>query len=482
MTRIAARIRQPSLLRTPCSAAALIAIGLLGVGPMPAFALTPTANSTSSSQLLNNVILRGLVSDYRSSATFATSGAAGSQTLSIKQLLPKIILDWNQFNLSNGDTIQFIQPSSTAAVLNRIYDANPTTISGAIKANGQVYLVNQNGILFHNGAQINTNSFFASTLNISDDTFNSSVTAGGLFTPAFAGGYSTVNGQPTTATPTGTITLGGGPGTAAPTIRAQSGGAVVIIAPVINNQSGVITSPDGQVILAAGNAAYLGFSATNSTGFRGMLVEVTADATPVNLTDLINNNASRINNSGAISADRGNVTLAALAINQSGRVTASTAMLTNGSIYLQANTLNAAQRGVVTLSADSVTATPLDLTDTTTLSEATSFTPYQPVVKITGQMIDVEGTITSHSGAITLDAQAPTVNRHAAHLPGPGQHHRRIGRVEHRQRREQPAHVQGHVHRAGRVARPEGRLLAGQDGDSGPAREQPAAGPVGLPA
>ena len=397
MNRSNAKSRTLSLLRTPCNVAALVAIGLLAETAGPAFAAT----AGNGSQLLNNVVLRGLVSDYRTSATFATAntGAVGGQTLTITQLLPKIILDWNQFNLGNGDTIQFVQPSSSAAVLNRIYDANPSTIAGAIKANGQVYLVNQNGILFHNGAQIDTNSFFASTLNIDDATFKTGVTTGGLFTPAFTGGYD-ATGKTTASGRNASITVGGGTG-AAPTIAAHAGGAVVIIAPVIDNRSGVITSPDGQVILAAGNSAYLGFSATNNTGFRGMLVEVTADASgPINLTSLINN-------TGTIGADRGNVTLAGLAINQGGRVSASTAMLTNGSIYLQARTLDNAQRGTVTLAAGSVTETPLDLHDTTTLSEATSFTPYQPVVQVTGRTIDVAGRITSPSGVVTLDAAAP---------------------------------------------------------------------------
>ncbi|MEO5688087.1 MAG: filamentous hemagglutinin N-terminal domain-containing protein, partial [Burkholderiaceae bacterium] len=400
MTRIAARTRLQSPLRTPCNVAALIALGLLG-------STACAAPSSASLPLLNNVILRGLVSDYRTNATFATAGTMGHQTLTITQLIPKIILDWNQFNLANGDTIQFVQPSSSAAVLNRIYDANPTTISGAIKANGQVYLVNQNGILFHNGTTIDTNSFFASTLNIDDTTFKAGPTTGGLFAPAFTGGYDP-EGKTDTTVKSRNITIGGGTGTAVPTITAHAGGAVVIIAPVINNQSGVITSPDGQVILAAGNTAYLGFSATPQTGVRGMLVEVKADLSgALNLTDLINSN-SRIDNGGSISADRGNVTLAGLAINQSNRVSASTAMLTNGSIYLQARTLDNAQRGSVTLSANSVTETPLDLSDTTTLSELALYAPYRPAVQITGRTVDVEGRITSPSGAVTIDAKDPT--------------------------------------------------------------------------
>ena len=401
-TRSKASPRQPR--RTPCNLAALMALGLLVGAAGPALAV----QSGNSTQLLNNVILRGLVSDYRTSATFAQTSVPTGQTLTITQLLPKIILDWNKFNLANGDTIQFIQPSSSAAVLNRIYDANPTEISGAIKANGQVFLVNQNGILFHNGTQIDTNSFFASTLNISDDAFNAGVTSGGNFTPAFQGRYDVAGVTTTTGPDSGGIVVGGGSSALkAPAINAAAGGAVVIVAPVINNDSGIIQSPDGQVILAAGRAAYLSFGARDTTtSFRGMLVEVTADnGAPLNLSALINGSTvGTVANSGTISSDRGNVTLAGLAINQSGRVSAKSAMLTNGSIYLQARTLDNAQAGKVTLSANSVTETPLDASDTTTLSESTSFDPYRPVVTITGKSIDVEGRITSPSGNVSLNA------------------------------------------------------------------------------
>lgn len=393
--------------RTQCNLAALMALGLLVGAPGPLLAVQP-ANGT---QLLNNVILRGLVSDYRTSATFAQTSMPTGQMLTITQLLPKIILDWNKFNLANGDTIQFIQPSSTAAVLNRIYDANPTEISGAIKANGQVYLVNQNGILFHNGTQIDTNSFFASTLNISDQTFNAGVTSGGNFTPAFQGRYDATGTTVPTNDESGRIVVGGGSaGLKAPAIHAAAGGAVVIVAPVINNDSGIIQSPDGQVILAAGRAAYLSFGARDTTAsFRGMLVEVTADnGAPLNLSDLIAH--STVSNGGTVSADRGNVTLAGLAINQAGRVSAASAMLTNGSIYLQARTLDNAQAGTVTLSASSVTETPLDLADTTTLKESAAFDPYRPVVAITGKTIDVEGRITSPSGNVSLNAQQDASN------------------------------------------------------------------------
>jgi filamentous hemagglutinin len=404
MSKIVRKPRTAALRRTRCNRAALAALGLWAAS-VASVQAAPAGTTLPANTL---PVLRGVVSDYSNSATFSTATNAGSvgQTLTINQLLPKIILDWKNFDIGNGSVVQFIQPSSTSAVLNRIYSLDPTIIQGSIKANGQVYLVNQNGILFDRGAQVNVNTLVASSLNIDDKVFKSSVTTGGLFTPAFTGGYD-ATGATAAGSKNGSVVVGanGPAGAAAPSINAGVGGAIVIIAPMIDNQSGVITSPDGQVILAAGTSAYLGFSATDNTGFRGMLVQVTADGAPLNLSTVIN--------SGSISADRGNVTLAGLAINQSGRVSASTAMLTKGSIYLQANTLNDAHRGTVTLGVGSITETPLDLNDKTTLSQVTKFDPYRPVVHVDGATIDVEGRIISPSGLVTLDAKGPVTPANA---------------------------------------------------------------------
>ena len=400
MIVIARKTRRAAPVRTPCNRAALAALGLSTILGGPALA------APAGTVLPPNTIpvLRGLVSDYSQSATFSTIANAGGvgKTLTINQLVPKIILDWNSFDIGNGSVVQFIQPSSSSAVLNRIYSLDPTIVQGAIKANGQVYLVNQNGILFDRGTQINVNTLVASSLNISDAVFQKGVTSGGMFTPAFTGGYDST-GKTIAGATTGSVLVGanGDAKAAAPAIAAQTGGAIVIIAPVIDNRSGIITSPDGQVILAAGTSAYLDFSATNDPGFRGMLVQVDAPKnSDRNLTSFIRNGAT-------LQSDRGNVTLAGLAINQEGRVSASTAMLTNGSIYLQANTINDGQRGSLTLAAGSVTETPLDTTDTTTMHQGDDWTPYRPVVKLTGAQIDVEGRITSPSGTVTLNALDP---------------------------------------------------------------------------
>jgi len=54
-----------------------------------------------------------------------------------------------------------ISRGADAAALNRIHSADPSVIQGSIDANGQIYLINQNGILFDQGAQVNVNSLVA---------------------------------------------------------------------------------------------------------------------------------------------------------------------------------------------------------------------------------------------------------------------------------------------------------------------------------
>ena len=280
-------------------------------------------------------------------------------------------------------------------------------------------------ILFDRGSQVNAYSLVASTLNINNDFYNRGLLAADdpsvtVPTPAFAGGYR-LDGNGTTdplvATPAGAIRIGaGGPASAAvPSIATPAGGTVLMFAPVIDNKNGLITAPDGQVVLAAGSKVYLTAQGAQEQGVRGFLVEVTAERGDVNLTSLLNNQ-------GQISADRGNVTLAGLALNQQGRVTASTAVLYNGTVVLKAATrvgsttgrgLDPQFAGTVTLGADSVTATPLDTSDTTTLAESQAYGSTNPAddrrgrIQIIGRTIDVKGTVQAPGGVIALDASSP---------------------------------------------------------------------------
>jgi filamentous hemagglutinin family protein len=69
-------------------------------------------------------------------------------TTTINQSSQNLALNWQSFNIAPQETVNFLQPSATAIAVNRIFDTNGTQILGRLNANGQVYLINPNGILF----------------------------------------------------------------------------------------------------------------------------------------------------------------------------------------------------------------------------------------------------------------------------------------------------------------------------------------------
>ena len=121
-------------------------------------------------------------------------------TMNVNQASAQAILNWADFNIAHGYTVNFHQPSANAAALNEIWSSSPSVIAGALNANGQVYLINQNGIVFDHGAQVNVGGLVASTLNIapvsgSTDPYalfkngllsnNANVTVSGTLPPVF---------------------------------------------------------------------------------------------------------------------------------------------------------------------------------------------------------------------------------------------------------------------------------------------------------
>lgn len=102
--------------------------------------------------------------------------------LAITQNQQNAIIDWSSFNIGANASVQFYQgqgtpgtsswtPQPSYAVLNRIWDNSPSLIFGKITADGRVFLINQNGILFGPGSQVNVNSLVASALNIKNSDF-----------------------------------------------------------------------------------------------------------------------------------------------------------------------------------------------------------------------------------------------------------------------------------------------------------------------
>ncbi|RXJ98776.1 hypothetical protein CRU98_08405 [Arcobacter sp. CECT 8986] len=120
----------------------------------------------TASTLLNAAPTGGVVAS--GSANISTSG----NTTNITQHTNKVTINWNKFNIASNETVNFKQPNSSSIALNRVVGNEKSIINGALNANGQVWLLNSNGILFGKSARINTAGFLGTTKQLSDSDFN----------------------------------------------------------------------------------------------------------------------------------------------------------------------------------------------------------------------------------------------------------------------------------------------------------------------
>lgn len=207
-------------------------------------------------------------------ASFAASG----NTLTVTNT-PGTIIHWRDFSIGANEVTRFVQQSAASAVLNRVVTNSPSSILGTLQSNGRVFLVNPNGIVFGRGATLDVAGLVATTLNLSNADF-------------LAGRYSFSH-------------VPGAQGISnAGNITAQSGGQIYLIAPDVGN-TGVITAPNGEILLAAGHSVDLVDSAEPS-----LRVNITAPAgTATNVGQLIASAGSLglfgavVRNSGTVSAD-----------------------------------------------------------------------------------------------------------------------------------------------------------------------------------
>jgi len=191
-------------------------------------------------------------------------------TLTVTQSSAKLAANWQSFSIGQGYAVEFVQPSVSAVALNRVLGSDVSVIQGALRANGQVFLINPNGVLFTPTAQVEVGGLVASTLNLSNEDF----LAGRL---RFAGdsGNSVINQG---------------------NIETAPGGTVALIAAKIEN-TGRIEAPRGNVLMGAGNQVTLDL---------GGPVRIQVEEGALN---------ALIQQGGAIKADGGYVYLTAKAAN-----------------------------------------------------------------------------------------------------------------------------------------------------------------------
>ncbi|WP_193317461.1 YDG domain-containing protein [Janthinobacterium violaceinigrum] len=228
----------------------------------------------------------------------------------IQQGSQNAVINWASFNIGKGESVQFQQPNSNAVALNRVLGNDGTTILGNLSANGKVFIVNPNGVLFGHGASVNTAGLVASTLDISNADFMA-----GKY--QFAGnGTGKVLNQGSISAP---------------------GGYVALLGANVSNE-GTIQARLGSVALAAGRAITLDVAGDG-------LLNVAVDRGAV---------GALVNNGGLIQADGGSVVLTAQAagdllktvVNNTGVIEAHSIDTRGGTIKLlgdmQSGTVNAA--------------------------------------------------------------------------------------------------------------------------------------------
>src|SRR5665647_1720658 len=241
-------------------------------------------------------------------AAGAASISTGAGSTVINQSTQNAALNWQSFNIAASESVRFVQPNSSSVALNRVLGADPASILGSLTANGKVFLVNPNGILFGRGASINVGGLVASTLNITDSDF-------------MAGKYNFTGAGKGAILNQGTINA--------------DGGYVALLGANVSNE-GVISARLGTVVLAAGNAMTLDVAGDG-------LLNVTVNQGAVN---------ALVQNGGLIRADGGQVLLTAQAagsllqsaVNNTGVIQAQTIENHNGTIRLlgdmQSGTVN----------------------------------------------------------------------------------------------------------------------------------------------
>ena len=230
-------------------------------------------------------------------ATITQSGA----TTTVQQTSQQASLNWASFNVGSKETVNFVQPSSSALAVNRILDSNGSQILGRVNANGQVYLINPNGILFGRTAQVNVGGLVASTLDIDN--------------ASLGGSKHVFNGK------------GGGSIVNEGTIHAADGGYVALISARISN-SGSIAAHAGSVLMGAGSQVTLDLGGP-------VKLQVTQGALD-----------TLIENGGAIRADGGQVYLTAKA---AGALASS---VINNTGVIEAHTLSTGEKGQIVLLGD----------------------------------------------------------------------------------------------------------------------------------
>jgi len=171
-------------------------------------------------------------------------------TTTINQSSQNLAVNWQSFDVKTNEKVNFVQPNSSSIAFNRILGNNGSVIQGQINANGQIILVNPNGVFFTPTATINVGGIVASSLDMTPSDF---MNGNYIFNEVIGADGAVINSGIINAS------LGG---------DSSAGGNVTLIGKQVKN-TGLITANLGSVVLAAGKQSILTF---DSNGLIGVTV------------------------------------------------------------------------------------------------------------------------------------------------------------------------------------------------------------------
>jgi filamentous hemagglutinin family protein len=405
-----------------------LVLALVAIWPLHSLQAQPVAGVRPPVPALNAVPVpalkwqqsRDTYEDGTRSSLTERANARGGVDQIIEQRLAREIYQWQRFDIGAASKVEFMLPSGGAA-LNRVDKGaapsaifgtltstvpNPNTAAGqpARIVGGDVYLLNANGILFGSGAQVNVGALVASTLNVENEDFLNGLTRS--INGAQRSFWRDPLGLPATQEGSGFVEVQPGA-----EIRTPNGGRVFLFAQEVK-QAGRIETPGGQTVLAAGSEVYLQaptaeklYAAEHNAAvpaLRGLLVEVGGEA-------------GRVDQLGEILSARGNTTLVGMAVNQMGRISASTSVSENGSVFLLARgkasassggaavTKRASEGGSLVLGSSSRIEIAPEAS-TATSSDSAGFTPSR--IEMSARSISLQGS-EAGSGSTTGSGSGP---------------------------------------------------------------------------
>jgi filamentous hemagglutinin family protein len=293
-----------------------------GRAPRPAPAQPPRKLAVRRDWLLATTALLPIAAGPVMAQPAPTTGPTGGQVVAgqagisrtpgrttITQGTDRAAIDWQQFNVGSQHTVQFVQPSQGSWTLNRVVGPDPSVIAGRVQANGGVAIVNQSGMVFAGGAQVNVGSLIASAAGITNENFMAGRMA---FDQAARPGARVEN--------RGTITV-------------ADRGLAALVGPGVSN-SGVIRARLGRVALGAAETFVLDLA---GDGLIGIDVTQAVRTAPTGGDTLVTN-------SGVIEAAGGSVLITAHAasglvedlVRQTGRIEAPTVGTRTGEVAIRA--------------------------------------------------------------------------------------------------------------------------------------------------